>query len=189
MARSSRGRFPRNSPVHRPFWAVGPETAGNGQPIPITSSSAVLGGVSVGPVLDSLTLIRTRGSFSCHLEAATTQGDGFHGAIGIGMATLAAFTAGVASVPTPITEEDWDGWLYHQYFTINAGGPIAAATAADQQGVVNATIGALRQEVDSKAMRKIDIDSVFYFCIEVIEFGTAAMDFSFNSRMLFKDMS
>ena len=189
MGRLGRSRFPRSSQAHRPFWSGGPSTPGDGQPTPITGSVSVIGGTAIGPTVDSLTLIRTRGSFSCHLESATTQGDGFHGAIGIGKATLAAFTAGVASVPTPITEEAWDGWLYHRYFTINAGGPIAAATAADQQNQVNNVTAALRDEVDSKAMRKIDVDSVFYFAIEVIEFGTATMDFSFNSRMLFKDMS
>ena len=189
MARSRSSRFPRSSLVHRPSWSGGPSTAGDGQPISITSSIAVLGGVGATPTGDGITLIRTRGSFSCHLEAATTQGDGFHGAFAIGKATSAAFVAGVASVPTPITEEGWDGWLYHQYFTINAGGPIAAATAADQQNQVNNVSAALRLEVDSKAMRKITIDETFYFVIEVIEFGTAAMDFSFNCRMLTKDMA
>ena len=188
MARSRMSRFPRSSQSRRPFWAGGPSTAGDGQPIPLSASSSAIGGVAVTPTTESLTMIRTRGAFVCHLESATTQGDGFHGAIGIARATLAALAIGVTAVPTPITEEGWDGWLYHQYFSINAGGPITAATTSDIQNQVNNVTAALRLEVDSKAMRKLTVDEGLYFAIEVIEFGTATMDFSFNSRMLFKDM-
>ena len=47
---------------------------------------------------------------------------------------------------------------------------------------------ALRFEVDSKAMRKQDINEGFYAAIEVTEFGTADAQWAFNSRMFFKDM-
>ena len=48
---------------------------------------------------------------------------------------------------------------------------------------------ALRFEIDSKAMRKQDIDEGFYAAIEVTEFGTADAQWAFNSRMLVKNMS
>ena len=123
-----------------------------------------------------------------YLTAATALGDGFHGAFGIAKATAAAVLAGVLSVPNPITEEAWDGWLYHRYFAVMAPGPIAAATAA-QETLQNAgNIASLRLEVDSKAMRKQDIDEAFYACIEVVEHGTATAEWLFNSRLLVKAM-
>ena len=77
-------------------------------------------------------LIRTRGEFLIFLHSATALAHGYHGAFGIAKATTVAITAGAASVPTPITEENWDGWLYHRYFSVLSAGPIAAATAAQE---------------------------------------------------------
>jgi len=151
-------------------------------------SSSQLAGVFVATLVDGLTLIRTRGDFLCYLRSAGAVGNGFHGAFGIAKATFPAISAGVASIPTPIMEEDWDGWLFHKYFTILAPGPIAVATAA-QEALQGATAQALRFEVDSKAMRKSDVNEAFYAVVEVIEIGVADMDWAFNSRMLFKDMS
>ena len=49
--------------------------------------------------------------------------------------------------------------------------------------------GANKIEVDSKAMRKFNADESIYGAIEVIEVGTATMQFAFCSRMLVKNMS
>ncbi len=92
-------------------------------------------------------------------------------------------------MPTPITEEAWDGWLYHRYFSITAGGTIAAATAAQQGDQVNSTTAALRLEIDSKAMRKIDVNEGMFAAVEVTEHGVATMEWLFNCRMLFKLMA
>ena len=46
------------------------------------------------------------------LSAATSALDGFNGAFGIGLVTRQALAVGVSAVPTPLDEEDWDGWLY-----------------------------------------------------------------------------
>ena len=115
-----------------------------------------------------MTLVRTRGDLSLFLSIATDVG-GYHGAFGIAVASAPAVVAGILSVPTPITEEDWDGWLYHRYFSCFAGGAIAAATAAQQADQVNATSAALHFEVDSKAMRKLSVDESVYAAIEVIQ--------------------
>ena len=189
MARFRSSRFPRTSVRHRSSWEVGPETAGGGQPQTVIASGASLAGTAVQAAVDGLTLIRTRGELLLFLRLATAAGNGFHGAFGIAKATSAAIVAGAASVPTPITEEAWDGWLYHRYFSIMAAGPIATATAAQEALQNSATTSAVRIEVDSKAMRKWAVDEGLYAAIEVTEFGTATMDWTFNSRMLFKDMS
>ena len=172
----------------RTSWDVGPETAGGGQPQTITASLGELAAVAVQLLVDNQTLVRTRGELMMLLETSSLQGNGFHGAFGIAKATTAAITAGAASVPTPLTEEEWDGWIYHRYFSLLSGGTIAVATAAQQADQVNATTAALRLEVDSKAMRKVEIFEGLYAAIEVVEFGTAQMTWSFNSRLLFKDM-
>ena len=123
------------------------------------------------------------------LLSASAAGHGFHGAFGIAKATSAAVLAGAASVPTPLTEEAWDGWLYHRYFSVFAPGAIAAATAAQQMDGANGTIASLRLEVDSKAMRKQDVNEAMYACLEVVEVGTADMRWAFNCRQLYKLMA
>ena len=173
---------------HRSSWEVGPETSAQGAPQNITGSIAQLAGTAVQSVVDNLTLIRTRGEVMMWLQSATIAVNGFHGAFGIAKAMTAAITAGAASVPTPLTEEAWDGWLYHRYFSLMAGGNIASATAAQEQLQTNNVTAALRFEVDSKAMRKLEVDAGVYACIEVVEIGTFSMQWSFNCRQLVKDM-
>ena len=182
----SRSRLPQ-SQRRKTSWNIGPQSGVDGASIQIAASQATLlnGGAAV--LAEGTTLVRTRGEFTAYLKTVAAGGDGFHGAFGIGVATGAAFTAGVASLPTPLTEETWDGWLYHRYFGIFAGGPVAAATAQQQLDAVAPTSGALRIEVDSKAMRKLQVDMTIFAVIEVVELGAASqMEFSFNSRMLVK---
>ena len=106
--------------------------------------------------------------------------------MGIGIATLAAVTAGVASVPTPITEAGWDGWLWHMFFQCRAAGIIDGSAMGDTDAV-NPTAAAVRFEIDSKAMRKFeDTDLAIYAALEVSEVGTSTMVWSFDSRALFK---
>jgi len=188
MAGFRRSRSISTGVRHRSSWEAGPETSGGGAPQNISGSSVQLAGTAVQATVDSLTLIRTRGEFMAFLTAASAVGDGFHGAFGIAKVTAAAFTAGVASIPTPITEEAWDGWLYHRYFSLFSGGILATAAAAEKQLQVNNVTAALRLEVDSKAMRKQDVDEAFVAVIEVAVHGTAAMEWAFNCRLLTKDM-
>jgi len=189
VARFQRSRLPRTGVRHRSSWESGPETTAGGGAQSLVSSTADLASTAVQATVDGLTLIRTRGELVCFLKTAASDANGFHGAFGIAKVTSAAFLAGVASVPTPITEESWDGWLYHRYFSLFSAGPIAVATAAQEALQVNNVCAALRIEVDSKAMRKQDVDEAFYAAIEVVEVGTATMSWTFNSRILIKDMS
>ena len=189
MPGSRNSKFPRTSVRHRSSWEVGPETSGGGGQQSLSSSIAQIAGTAVQATVDGQTLIRTRGELVVYVTAVTNSGEGFFGAFGIAKATSAAVLAGVASVPTPATEDAWDGWLYHRYLTIVSGGPIAAATAAQEQNQGNANLSSMRLEVDSKAMRKIDVNEAFYAVLEVTELGTATLVWHFNSRMLFKLMA
>jgi len=181
----SRG-FPQRGQRRSTGWFVGPQSAASGASIAISSSVSVLGLGGSTPIVDGLTLIRTRGDLNVFLTSAAALGDGFSGAFGIGIANESAFTAGAASVLMPLAEEDWDGWIYHRYFSLFSGGPIAAATAAQEALQVNATAAAVHIEVDSKAMRKFTEEDVMYCAVDVVEVGTGSMEWAFNSRILVK---
>ena len=168
-------------------WSLGPQSGADGAPQSLVVSSSVLmtGGAAV--VEDEVTLVRIRGDLNLLCRLSNAGAEGFTGAFGIGLANTAAFVAGVASLPTPIDEESWDGWIYHRYFSLISGGPLAAATAATQENQVNSRSAAMHIEVDSKAMRKASGDQTFFAVLQGIEIGSAAqMTVAFNSRMLFK---
>ena len=175
-----RGSFPRGrfqSPARRQTtWAVGPGGTTN---TPISADSAAFVGAGIISLTDGQTIVRLRGQLAISISTATAVLDGFRGAFGIGVVSLPAFTAGIASVPTPLTEQDDDNWLYHQYFSVIAGSSAGETWA-------NSGSASFRTEVDSKAMRKLGIDKVIYSAIEVVETGTSDLDVSFDSRVLVK---
>ena len=106
----SRGFPRRSSPRRRTEWSEG--VGGNAVTMISIGGNTLLGSFLV-TTFGEETLVRVRGLLHCVLTAATAVGDGYFGAVGIGLATTAAVAAGAASVPTPITELGWDGWLYH----------------------------------------------------------------------------
>ena len=156
-------------------WSPGVGGVGVAQ---ITGSAAAFLGQALTPTSGKITLIRTRGSFLAFLSTVTADLDGFEGAVAIGVASLAAVTAGIASVPTPVAESGWDGWLWHQFFSCRG------ATA----GSLVAVPGALsfRSEIDSKAMRKLDDDDALFAVVEVTEVGNSVIQVALDTRMLFK---
>jgi len=162
-------------------WGAGPEDqAGTA----LAGSAAFLWNTALGAVEEPLTVMRIRGEWTMHLTAATALNDGYRGAVGIGIASLQAFTAGAASVPTPVVDLDSDNWLYHRFFTLRAPGPIVQAAVA--LSTDNAISSSLRVEIDSKAMRIIkDQNLVIYGAVEFTVQGSAAGLFSANTRMLF----
>ncbi len=162
-------------------WGVGPD----GVSQQLTSSGSLLFTNGASPASEPVTIVRTRGSLLFYLSASVTGGDGYHGAVGIGIVEANAFNAGIASMPTPITEEDWDGWMWHQYFHLLAPTPIAGG--ASQDGDAMLTVGAiLRQEIDSKAMRKIHAEEVLFAAVEATEIGSATIVCALRTRILVK---
>jgi len=125
------------------------------------------------------TIVRIRGLVTFTLQAASGIGDGFQGALGFGVMTTAAFTAGVASIPTPVTEAEWDGWMFHQFFDVRA----VTATIADGS---NAVGNVFRMPIDTKAMRIIGDSQTLVPVIEVVESGTASMEMQGETRLLLK---
>ena len=118
------------------------------------------------------TLARVRGLLSVVLESAAGIGDGFFGALGMAIVTSAAAAAGVASIPTPLTEQGWDGWLLHRYFAVHRG--LADGGASPH----------LQLELDSKAMRKTSEDEALVSVLEVAETGTAQCSVFLGQRVL-----
>jgi len=153
-------------------WELGPGgTSGQS----LTGSAAIILGSGVAPTVEELTVVRTRGIFDITLETAASVGLGYFGAIGIGVVTSAAFAIGVTAVPTPITEQSWDGWLYHSFFSVHRG--LDAGAGASQS---------MRLEVDSKAMRKLNVNETVMVVLEAVEIPTATAEVFFDSRMLVK---
>jgi len=157
-------------------WVLGP---GGTAVTQLTSSGASLLGTTFEPASgnEDSTIIRTRGLFDAFLEGArTADGDGFFGAVGIAIATSAAVTAGIGSVPTPITEQSWDGWLWHSFFSVHQADITFAPGGSESQ----------RIEIDSKAMRKHENAMTVYAAIEVVETGTAVLNVRLDTRQLIK---
>ncbi len=171
MARTSRGSFRARSPRRRTGWEEGPGTqAINGQS---SSFAAIIGG-GQSALVDGMTVARIRGQIEVYLTAVTAAGDGYAGAFGIGIVTAAAFAVGVTAVPTPITEIEWEGWLWHQFFSLHVGDKTAGDVDHSR----------LQIPVDTKAMRKIGSDEVVFLSWEATEEGTATIEAVGGSRML-----
>ncbi len=152
-------------------------------PITVTGPTLVNAGVQI--LADGLTLVRTRGRLTIWLTQTAAALDGFSGAFGIGVATFAAFTAGVASLPTPITEQTWDGWLYWQALHIHSNN-VVDTTGSSTADFSVVGIQGLTLEFDSKAMRKLKEADVIFGAIDLVETGTATAEWWVDSRMLFK---
>ncbi len=124
--------------------------------------------------MEGLTIGRIRGHLYVTQAAGTSAGDGFVGAFGICVVTTAAVTAGIASVPTPITEAGFDGWMYWTALAVQFRGTAVGDGPASY----------VEREVDVKAMRKNNIDETLIGVFEFMETGTATMEFYFDSRVL-----
>jgi len=129
-----------------------------------------------------VTIVRMRGWAQVQLNLATAAGDGMIGAVGIGIVSANAFAAGIASVPGPDADAEWDGWLWHQYFHIRG----VTAQSAGENIARNANAD-LRIEIDSKAMRKLKSNEVLFGMWETsVETGTASIGVEADVRVLSK---
>ena len=148
-----------------------------------TASSTGILGSGVTPTADKLTVARLRGEFMAFLASASAADNGFMCALGVGIVTNAAFAIGATAVPDPIDDAEWDGWLYHRFFNLISPTAISntAITDADSVGIVSNVV---RFEVDSKAMRKQDLEETLMAVVQAVEVGTATMSVQFNSRTL-----
>ncbi len=161
-------------------WDSGPETgaiAVTGVGKSLWTTGVVLASAS------SATIVRVRGEVTLMLDLATGPGDGFTGALGIGIVSSDAFTVGQTAVPGPESDPDWNGWLWHQYYHMTG---IAAQSQGENVGV-NSSADILRIKIDSKAMRIIKSNEIMFGMFErTVEAGTAGMRLFANTRVLLK---
>ena len=178
-----RGRFPvRTQTKRRTGWDFGP---GGTSILSISATGPGFLGSVAQSLVDGLTVVRTRGRFMMYLDAATSAHNGFVGAFGIGITTLQAITIGITAVPVPLTDADWDGWLFHQF--IQCVSPVvigAGITAGDARSA--APTATVAFDVDSKAMRKMDEDMVLFAAFDLAETGASGARLMFDSRILLK---
>ena len=153
-------------------WSAGP---GSSVLTSISTSSSGFLGASIQGTEQGLTMIRIRGQLNAALDVFTSVGDGYQGAVGIGIASLAAVTAGIGSVPTPLTEQDSDNWMWWHPLSVHGGLALASETRGHQV-----------LEIDTKAMRKFPTDLSIYMAFEVVEIGTAVLSIFADTRALAK---
>ena len=173
MAHSNRSRglqFPRR----QTGWDEGPQ--GNTTISSITSTIFTTGAQAN---IAGLTIVRLHGELLLTLNFVASALDGFFRcAFGICIVTENAFNAGAGSVPAPVADVDWEGWMVHQFFSIRA----ISATLGNTEGPAN-----FRMKIDSKSMRKVRISDVVVGVVECTnETGTTVMGASLTSRMLSK---
>ena len=127
--------------------------------------------------MSGLTIVRTRGVLSLILLTSAQAQGGFNGAAGLCVVSAKAAGIGATAVPGPLTEDDWEGWLWHQHFVLKS----PSGTIADM-----GSARVLNFIIDSKAMRKIESDTALVGMIEVAEVGTATMHAELRTRVLLK---
>ncbi len=159
-------------------WELGP--GGDDLPtwdrISFTSSSQAILGSGVTPINPNLTIIRIHGTVNIALRVADASLSGFNYAMGIGVVTLDAFTAGIGSVPKPFDDISWPGWMWHH------------------MGALHSPVGALVQDMgaqkvlnfESKSMRKLRLNEVLMWVVQVGESGASTIDFEGATRVLVK---
>ena len=165
--------LPRSQTRRSTDWGVGPAARDSS----ISATGSVIWTTGTQSTIGPLTLVRTRGVIGMTLTQATAAADGFFGAIGLGIVTDQAFTAGGASMPNPLSDADWDGWWWHTFFDLRA----TTATIADGTNLSHLNI-----EIDSKAMRKFDQNELLFGAVGGIESGSASIEFHADTRILFK---
>ena len=178
MAHGRAGTFPRTfvrSQRRKTSWSQGP--TGTPGSISTNSSNAYASGAQA--LSDGLTLVRLRGTVSLFYSSVAAAGDGF-GQIAIGICNVAenAFDAGAASMPTPITDIGWDGWLWFWIGSLI----VPSGTLVNGFGM-----NALLLEIDSKAMRKVRSTDVIVGLIQTAgEVGTTVLQTTMRTRLLDK---
>ena len=174
--RRSGGRYQTRGVRRTTDWGVGPQEASN---TAIITSSTILWSGGTSPA-GNFTLVRTRGWVNYYLLAVSAQFDGFQIASGIYMMTEDAFNVGVTACLDPIDDANSDMWIWHSFADLRG----VDATFANG---VNASAVVVRQEIDSKAMRKeFDPERRMVGVTQVIERGTSSMIVFADTRQLFK---
>jgi len=124
--------------------------------------------------LRPFTVVRTHLLFQV-ISDQVAASEIIQGALGMQVVTETAAAAGVASLPTPLTETDADFFVYQPWFN--------ALTILSAVGFEESTGQGASWTVDSKSMRKVGTDDDVAVTIENRALG---YDVSLEGRMLVK---
>ena len=116
------------------------------------------------------TVARVRGLLRVAPQVWTADLD-YSGAFGLAIVSDEAFVAGAASIPRPHDDDDWGGWILHGYYS----GHIEAM-AVDAGSLLQT-----QYVLDSKAMRKVEINETLVW---MIESQAAAVTVALQARVL-----
>ena len=152
-------------------WAI----LSSGAPVAVPGATSVLFGVFDAAAMEPLvpcTLVRIRGEILWETDRGAA-GEHPAGAFGIVRVKIPALTAGIASLPSPITDGATDNWQLWE--------PLQASF----NGGVEDPVQSIIKTVDVKSMRKfVDGDGIAL----VVENGSIAAqgaNFNFQGRFLF----
>ena len=170
----ARRRFPvARGPRRQTTW-VGPADQAY---ITVTSAAKVLVGsfapATSVPSMQRPTIVRTRGEIHV-IPAAFAADVQIVGAFGMCVVSTDAAAAGIASIPGPFDDADWDGWFVWQSFGL---------TYNFDTAVSGRDVAGYRMEVDSKAMRKLGPNDTVAI---VAESQSSAFQINSPLRMLVK---
>ena len=143
----------------------------------VAAGAAVLVGSISAALLDPEapgTIIRTRGRVMI-LSDNAAAGENQIGAMGISLVSDQARSAGIASIPSPVSQATWDGWFVFK--TLYNGHKIAGT---------NLVVSAATFEIDSKAMRKFEGDQAIVLVVENANVVDHSFDFFADIRFLLK---
>lgn len=179
LRRGLSARSPIRSQRRKTAWGFGPDSAQQS----LTSTGQTLWSTGVVLVAEvEATIVRLRGEILFQLDLATSAGDGFTGAVGIGIVTSDAFAIGAGSMPGPLTNSDAQLWMWHQFITIR--GVAAQSQGAD---IGRNAFADVRYQIDSKAMRIFHNNETLFGMTEFgVETGTAGVVQSADVRVLAK---
>ncbi len=121
---------------------------------------------------EQATIIRNRGQFSVKSTQSAADAE-IVGAVGFGIVSAEAFAAGVASIPGPLSQAEWGGWMVWRAFH----------TAFEFVSGVGVLLASKEWEIDSKAMRKVGANEVL---VTIAESQAVAFEISVLSRTLIK---
>ena len=122
-----------------------------------------------------VTIMRTRGVLFVASDQVVAS-ELTAGVMGMAVVSTPAATAGIASVPTPVTENFSDLFFLHQYYGLNVG-TNSATTSLN-------TVKGFAYPFDSKAMRKVNDDESIIVTLE--NATTVGINFAMMFRMLIK---
>ena len=136
----------------------------------VSAGAKLLSQSSAG--LGNTTIVRVRGQLSVKPNISTADQD-IVGAYGIGIVSDQAFAAGATSLSGPWSDSDWGGWLVWM--------PISMRY--EFQDGTGALITSVSQVIDSKAMRKVQMNETL---VVMIESQAIAFDVADPFRLLVK---